>query len=101
MQLPQWPAWLVRYGRNFYVLSSAIFLFWMAFFDGNDFFTQLRNWSYLRAAYAEKVYYEDKIKEVQSERAAVLDDPKLLEKFAREKYLMKRPQEDLYLVVED
>lgn len=101
MQLPALPAWLRRYGRNFYVVSTVAFLMWMALFDGNDFLTQIGNWRRLQSAYAEKVYYQEKIQEVQAERAALMADPKLLEKFAREKYLMKRPTEDLYLVVEE
>ena len=101
MQLPVLPGWLRRYGRNFYVVSTVAFLVWMGLFDGNDFITQLGNWRRLRQAYGEKVYYQEKIIEVEQERAALMSDPRLLEKFAREKYLMKRPAEDLYLVVEE
>jgi cell division protein FtsB len=101
MELPKVPKWILRYGRNFYVMSSLAFLVWMALFDGNDFVSQFRNWRRLQEAYAELAYYDEKIEEVEQDRAELLSDPKRLEKFAREKYLMKKPNEDLYLLVEE
>jgi cell division protein FtsB len=48
----------------------------------------------------QKEYYKQKKVQIQQERAALFSNPELLEKFAREKYLMKKPTEDLYVVVE-
>lgn len=89
-----------RFIGNFYLVTSTLFLIWMLFFDSNDFFTQLRYWQRLNAAKKEKVYFQEKIQEVSRDREELQNNPELLEKFAREKYLMKRPDEDLYLVVE-
>lgn len=50
---------------------------------------------------AEKVYYQEKLKEVEREREEVLGNPKLIEKYAREKYLMKKPTEELYILVDE
>ena len=36
---------------------------------------------------------------VKRERAELMSSPALLEKFARERYLMKRPGEDLFVLV--
>ena len=41
-----------------------------------------------------------KIEEVKIDRAELLSNDELLEKFARENYLMKKPEEDLYVIVE-
>ncbi|MEM1408138.1 MAG: septum formation initiator family protein, partial [Bacteroidota bacterium] len=49
----------------------------------------------------EKAYYQDKIVEVRNEREELLSNDTLLEKFAREKYLMKKPGEDLFIVVKE
>jgi cell division protein DivIC len=43
----------------------------------------------------------DKIAEVKSDREELLSDDALLEKFARENYLMKKPTEDIYVIVEN
>jgi cell division protein FtsB len=48
----------------------------------------------------QKEYYKQKKVQIQQERTALFSNPELLEKFAREKYLMKKPTEDLYVVVE-
>jgi len=47
-----------------------------------------------------KEFYTAKIKEVEADRKELLSDQDLLEKYAREKYLMRKPTEDLYIVVE-
>lgn len=94
------PVWVQKSVRNFYILSTTAFVLWMSLFDGNDFLSQFKNWSRLQEAYAELAYYDQKIEEVAQDRIELFSDPKMLEKFAREKYLMKKPKEDLYLIVE-
>ena len=92
---------LLRYSKNFYVLVTAFFLVWMLFIDNNDFFTQFS----LRQEYSrlqdEKEYYQEKITEVKEEREELLSNDRLLEKFAREKYLMKKDKEDVFVIVEE
>ena len=48
----------------------------------------------------ERAYYLEKIAEVKEEREELFSNPDLLEKFAREQYLMKKPTEDLYIIVD-
>ena len=45
------------------------------------------------------MYYLQKIKEVKKDKKELLNDKELLEKFAREKYCMKKEKEDLYICV--
>jgi cell division protein FtsB len=92
---------LPSFTRNFYFLTGTIFLFWMLFLDSNDLYTQYRLHSKLRSLKNEKAYYLEKIEEVKKEREQLLTDEDLLEKFAREKYLMKKESEDLYVIVEE
>ncbi|GAB4236692.1 MAG: hypothetical protein Tsb0034_11440 [Ekhidna sp.] len=87
--------------RNFYFLATLFFIVWLAFVDSNDLFMQAtlsKKQSELREA---KRFYEDKIMEVKNDREALLNNPDLLEKLAREKYLMKKDNEDLYIVVKE
>lgn len=90
---------LPPYTRNFYFLFSCFFVVWMLFLDSNDVFTQLRLRSKLRDLEAQKEYYQEKIEEVKKDREELLSDSELLEKFARERYMMKKPTEDLYIIV--
>ena len=72
----------------------------MLFFDSEDLITQYQLRRKLKKLEEEKVYYLEKIEEVKKDREELMSNEELLEKFAREKYYMKKPTEDLYIVVE-
>lgn len=92
---------LFRFVRNFYVATGLVLLAWMTFMDANDLPTQFRNWWKLRELEREVTYYKDEISKVQTERQEVLGNDRLREKFAREKYLMKKPTEDVFVIVDE
>ena len=99
MQLPSFVSPVLRVVRSFYFLTGVGFLVWMLVFDANDLGKQFdiyQKWKDLRN---EKQYYLDNIEVVKKERAELMSSPALLEKFAREKYLMKRPGEDVFVLV--
>ena len=99
MQLPAFIGPVLRVVRSFYFLTGMGFLIWMLVFDANDLGKQFdiyRKWKELRS---EKEYYLNNIEVVKRERAELMSSPALLEKFAREKYLMKRPGEDVFVLV--
>jgi len=87
--------------KNFYFIFGVFFLVWMLFIDSNDVYSQFKLKNKLTTLEEEKSYYLAKIQEVKNDREALFSNPKLLEKFAREQYLMKKPSEDLYIVVEE
>jgi cell division protein FtsB len=72
----------------------------MLFFDSNDLFLQFQRNSKLNQLKAKQEFYGEKIREVEEDRKELLSDEELLEKYAREKYLMRKPTEDLYIVVD-
>lgn len=86
--------------KNYYLMVGAFFLIWLTFFDSNDLYSQYKLAQKLSTLNADKSYYIEKIEEVKEDREELLSNPDLLEKFAREKYLMKKQSEDLYVVVE-
>ena len=92
---------LLRSVRNFYVATALALLAWMTFFDANDLPSQVRNWLKLRELEEEAVFYQAEIRDVQNERREVLGNDRLREKFAREKYLMKKPTEDVFVIVDE
>lgn len=87
--------------KNFYLISGVAFLVWMLFFDSNDIYSQYQLKSKLTELESEKSYYQEKIEEVNEDREALLNNQELLEKFAREKYYMKKDGEDVFVVVEE
>ena len=86
--------------RNIYVITSLVFVVWMLLLDSNNLIARFQLSSKLNSLENEKEYYEEKIKEVEKDRDELFGDHESLEKFAREKYLMKKPTEDIYIVVE-
>ena len=86
--------------KSFYFLASVFFLFWLSFVDSNDLFLQSELASKQSELTDAKEFYEEKILEVKNEKAALLNNPELLEKVAREKYLMKKDNEDLFVIVD-
>ena len=86
--------------RNKYVLSLLIFGGWMLFFDHNDLFLQRQRVAEKRSLEDSKAFYQLQIDETRAELAQIGHDPASLEKLARERYLMKRENEELYIIPE-
>jgi cell division protein DivIC len=92
---------LLRIVKNFYFATGVGLLIWMLFFDANDIISQIRNSLKLGDLETELVYYDGKIKEVETQRQSLLGSPRLQEKYARENYLMKKPNEEVYVLVNE
>ena len=84
--------------RNKYLLSVTVFAVWMLFFDKNDVFTQMQRRRDLAEIEESKTYFSQKIAESKKFSKDIQSDAAAIEKFARERYLMKRENEDLFLV---
>jgi cell division protein DivIC len=85
--------------KNRYVITILAFLLWMAIFDENNFVAQYKTRQKLKDLEKDKKYYTTEIannKENLNELMSSMDN---LEKFAREKYLMKRDNEDIFVFV--
>ncbi len=91
---------IMRVFRNFYVMAAAIFLLWMLILDSNNLIARFQLSSKLSTLEEEKAYYEEKIQEVRKDRDDLFGDRESLEKFAREKYLMKKESEDIFIIEE-
>ncbi len=91
---------ILKHRYAFQIISSALLFIWIAFFDMNDIWRQLKMAREIDRLEAEKKYYIQKIKEVEIEKKEVMGSPVLIEKFAREKYLMKRPHEEIFVIVD-
>lgn len=83
---------------NKFFLAGIAFVAWMLFFDRNDFFVQSERRNELRELENSKAYFTKQIEEESKFSDALKNNPSAIEKFAREKYLMKRDGEDLYLI---
>lgn len=91
------PSWL----RNKYFISFAAFCVIMLFLDKNDVFTQLDRTRELKNLRQSKQYYTARIEAERKELEGLKHNPAILEKYAREKYLMKRDNEELFIIQEN
>lgn len=85
---------------NKYLIATVLFLVFLLFFDDRDLFSNFRHTRQLDALKQTKLYYEEEIAKTREELKQLRTDPALLEKYAREKYLMKRDNEDIFIVKE-
>lgn len=90
-----------RFLKNFYLASSLGLLVWLLFFELTSIPDQLKNWWKLKELESEKEYYAEQIELLQKEQTSTLGTDKLMEKYAREKYFMKKDSEDVYVLVDE
>lgn len=86
---------------NKYLLATSAFLVWMLFFDKNNFIDQWQLYRQLQDARQKEDYYKGEIEKTEAQKKALTSDPAALEQFAREKYHMKKDNEDEFVIVPD
>lgn len=87
--------------RNKYLLVVLVLAVWLLFFDKNDLFSQFARKTEVKKLESDVQYYKDEIARNRKEMLELQSNPKLLEKFAREHYLMKKDNEDIFILVQD
>jgi len=90
-----------RFIRNKYFLTILFLAVWVSFFDKNDLISQRQLTNQLKELEAEKQYYSDEIAKSKKEIQELETNEASLEKFAREKYLMKKDNEDVFVIVKE
>ena len=85
--------------RNRYLLTIIIFVIWVVLLDSNNLISQHKEMKNLKKLRAEKEYYVQRIEEDKRKLHELKTDDQNLEKFAREQYRMKKPDEDLYIIL--
>lgn len=86
---------------KFYIISAGLFIIWLVFFDRSSLLTQIDLAMDLKNLKKEKAFYESELESIKKEEKAILGDMNSLEKFAREKYLMKKEGETVFVLVDE
>lgn len=85
--------------KSKYLLTLAGFAVWMFFFDDRDVITtHFRHPDELKQLQKSKSYYEEQITSTRNELQQLKLNTATIEKYAREKYFMKRDNEDLFVI---
>lgn len=85
--------------KNKYLLTIVIFIIWILLFDSNNLIARYKEIKELHKLRADREYYITRIGEDKSKLHELKTDNQNLEKFAREQYRMKKPDEDLYIIL--
>jgi cell division protein FtsB len=91
----------LKYLADKYVITLLAFVVWVFFFSENNLLSQRKLRKQLKEHKKEREYYRQEI-EINKRAIYLLDnDLEHLERIAREKFLMKRDDEDIFIFVED
>ncbi|MCF8340474.1 MAG: septum formation initiator family protein [Chitinophagaceae bacterium] len=92
--MKQFTKWI----SNKYLLSSVFFIIWISFFDRFNVFQIIKRKQELTQLTERKQHYKKEIEKSKTELLNLRENSINIEKIAREKYLMKKDNEDLYTI---
>jgi len=92
---------LVDLVKNKFFLVTVAFVVWMIFFDKNDLLSQYQYHQQVSKLKQERAFYKAETDKVTKDLDELTSNPAKLEKFAREKYLMKKDNEDVFVIVKE
>lgn len=87
--------------KNKYILTSILFVIWVLFFDQNNLLDRKKYVNEYKQLLKDKEYYIQKIEEDRKKLEELQTNNENLEKFAREQYLMKKDDEEIFIIKEE
>lgn len=87
--------------RNKWFVATALFLVWIIFIDENSIVSHYQNKQRLRELKQQEKYYRNRIEIDRQKLEDLKAGEKKLEKFAREQYYMARPDEEVFIIIDD
>jgi len=84
--------------RNKYILTILFFVFWIVFLDDYNLITQNQLQNEVEELEYQKDYYTTHIKQDSTELYHLRNTTEKQEKFAREKFLMKKDNEEVFIL---
>ena len=87
----------IKFATNKYIIILVLFLVWMLFFDSNSFLFHKELNEDIKALEDNKENYREDIEKDKS-FIEIMKDSTELEKFAREKYYLKKENEDIFII---
>jgi len=92
---------ILPFAKNKFIFTLLIFIVWLLFFDRNNLIDRVKELNHLRQLEKDKKYYIERIDKDSKRLEQLITNNKNLEKFAREQYLMKKDNEDIFVIVEE
>ena len=84
--------------RNKYLITFVVFLVWIFFIDTFDIITQIRMNNEFKQLKEQQEFYKAEIEKDSTKVYNLNNNPEEQERFARERFLMKKDNEDVFIV---
>lgn len=91
---------IIGHCKNKFMIATIVFVVWVSFLDQNNLLNLVSDMRTLHNMKEQKEYYSNKIETDIQRTKELVSDEENLEKFAREQYMMKKPNEEVFIVVE-
>ena len=89
---------MLSFLKNKYLLTASFFLVWMFFFNEKDVISEFKRKDKFKELQKSEAHLSDIIKDTRQELSQLKTNAQTIEKYAREKYLMKKDNEDLFVI---
>lgn len=87
-----------RFLWNKYLIVTILFVVWMFFFDQNSYFIHKELDKEIKTLNYDKKYYKEKLEKESIQIKQMNTDPEEVERIAREKYFLKKENEEVFIV---
>ena len=84
--------------RNKYVVTLLIFILWIIFIDNYNIISQYKTYEHLKNLKETKEFYKKEIEKDSTQLYNLRNDTGEQERFAREKFLMKKENEEIFII---
>ena len=84
--------------KNKYIITILVFIIWIFFLDDYSLIKQRKIENQIKKLKTQKEYYINEIQKDSIELNHLKTNPAEQEKFAREKFLMKKENEDIFII---
>lgn len=96
-----WKTWTLQTLQNKYVAATVLAVVWSTFIHDLGMLYVWRESRNLHHLEQELFEVSQRNGELKKRQADIFANPKALERFARERYFMRRPNEEVYRIVSD
>jgi cell division protein FtsB len=91
-------SYILSFFKNKYLIAGAAFLLWMFFFDPRDINSDISQYKRLKELRKNEQLLNQQISDTKKELEQLKTNAQTIEKYAREKYMMKKDNEDVFVV---
>lgn len=91
---------LIQLAKNKYFLVTSFFLIWISFFDQNDWLSRRSIDQQIEKLERDKVFFTEQVEILEKEEIKLKSDEAELERYAREKFYMKKEGEDVFVIID-